>query len=443
MTPFHWLRCRSWPLLLLLALGNDSAIAQGLPTSLQKALDSAGMPAQALALWIAPAGSGSAPWLAHQADRPMNPASLTKLVTSAAALSRLGPGYRWRTSVLVDGPVRNGHLDGHVYLVGGGDPQLTIERLWLLLQELRQRGVRVIDGDMVLDRQAFQIPPVEPGAFDGEPSRPYNVQPDAFVISHRAVTLRFTPRPEERTAQVTAWPAPDGWTVPASIPLSADTDCGDWRTKLRADLSAPTGPRFDGALPAICGERTWPMAPPPPEAFEARLLSGLWHELGGRIAGQIRDGRTPATATPLFDFTSPTLGEVLRDMNKFSNNLVADQLMLTLSMASSAPATWEHARALIGEDLRDQAHCAPQETVVDRGSGLSRRGRLSARCLGSVLQWAWRSPWMPELAASLPIAGEDTAKRALSARGRAHLKTGSLDGVAGLAGFVDGPGGQR
>lgn len=439
------LRRRLAPLWLAAACLPPAVPAQtaSLPAPLQQALRDAALPPEALSLWIAPVDEPASPWLAHRAELPVNPASLMKLATSAVALARLGPGYRWRTPVLVDQPPQDGHVAGNVYLVGRGDPQLTVERLWLLLRELRQRGVQQIDGDVVLDRQAFQLPAVDPGAFDGERYRPYNVQPDALLVSHRAVTLQFLPQPAARVAKVIATPALAGWSVPAEVPLSAEAECGDWRQRLRADFAPPDGPRFAGALPAVCGERSWPVAPPLAQRFDAQALAALWQSLGGAMAGQVRDGPAPAAALPLFEVQSPTLGEVLRDMNKFSNNLLADQLMLTLALENTSPATWDQARTLVARDLRDEARCAPEELMIDRGSGLSRSGRLSARCLGQVLQWTWRSPWMPELVASLPIAGADTARRATSGRGRAHLKTGSLDGVAGLAGFVDGPGGRR
>lgn len=418
------------------------ATAQSLPAPIENALQQAGLPSDSLALWVAPVDGGP-PVLAHQAERPVNPASLMKLATSAVALAQLGPSYRWRTPVLVDHLPQDGRRPGNVYLRGRGDPQLTLERLWLLLRELQRRGVREIDGDIVLDGSAFALSPVDPGAFDGEPFRPYNVQPDALAISHKAVTLQFVPEPALRIARVSAVPALQGWSVPASVPLSAEPSCGDWRQQLQADFSDPAGPRFAGRLPAVCGERSWPVAPPTSLGYNARAVASLWQEIGGRLGGRVRNGMAPAAAQPLFEAVSPTLAEVLRDMNKFSNNLLADQLMLTLALEAQGVGTWDGARERVTAALITQAGCRAEEVTVDRGSGLSRTGRLSARCLGQVLRWAWVNPWMPEFFASLPLAGEDTARRATSVAGRAHLKTGSLDDVAGLAGLVDGPDGQR
>lgn len=425
----------------LAALGRLAA-AQGLPAPIEATLQQAGLTGDSLVLWVAPVDGGP-PLLAHRAERPVNPASLMKLATSAVALARLGPSYRWRTPVLVDRPPQDGRLSGNLYLRGRGDPQLTLERLWLLLRELQRRGVHEIDGDIVLDGSAFALPPVDPGAFDGEPFRPYNVQPEALVISHKAVTLQFVPEPARRIARVSVVPTLQGWTVPASVPLSGEPSCGDWRQQLQADFSDPAGPRFAGRLPAVCGERSWPVAPPASLGYNARAVAALWQEIGGRLGGRVRDGVTPGAAQPLFEAVSPTLGEVLRDMNKFSNNLLADQLMLTLALEARGTGTWDVAREQVTTALVTQAGCRGDEVSVDRGSGLSRSARLSARCLGQVLRWAWVNPWMPEFFASLPLAGEDTARRATSVAGRAHLKTGSLDDAAGLAGLVDGPDGQR
>lgn len=438
----RWLTPLIAPMVAVLVGAPEAARSQGLPAPIDNALRSAGLPASSLSLWIAPVDTGQ-PILAHQAQQPANPASLMKLATSTVALARLGPGYRWRTEVAIDQRPQDGHLRGNLYLTGRGDPQLTMERLWLLLQGLRSRGVQHIEGDIVLDRSAFAVPEVDPGAFDGEPFKPYNVQPEALVIDYKAVTLQFRPEPGERLARVWAEPAVAGWAVPATVPLNGDTDCGDWRGRLRADFSDPTGPRFAGTLPAVCGERSWPVAPPAQSQMNARVITALWQAVGGTLGGKVRNGFRATSAQPFFDVTSPTLADVLRDMNKFSNNLMADQLMLTLALEAKGQGSWDSARPIVSETLQTLAGCSADEMVIDRGSGLSRSNRLSARCLGQLLQWAWLSPWMPELAASLPVAGEDTAKRATAAMGRAHLKTGSLDGVAGLAGFVDGPRGRR
>jgi D-alanyl-D-alanine carboxypeptidase/D-alanyl-D-alanine-endopeptidase (penicillin-binding protein 4) len=230
---------------------------------------------------------------------------------------------------------------------------------------------------------------------------------------------------------------------PATVPL-AGGPCQDWRSGLKLDLSDPVRPRFSGDLPAACGEKVWPLAWSDPAGFNARAIEAQWLALGGRLRGRVREGRVPAGATLVVDGLSPMLPEVLRDMNKHSNNTIAQHLLLALSPGQPAqPATWEGARAEV-QALVQSHGCRDDELVIDNGSGLSREERISARCLGRLLQWAWTQPWMPELLGSLPVAGiETTARRVTSASGRAHLKTGSLNNVAALAGVVHGPDGRR
>ena len=169
--------------------------------------------------------------------------------------------------------------------------------------------------------------------------------------------------------------------------------------------------------------------------------------MGGQLGGTVRDGTAPASA-PVFEMTSPPLAEVIREINKFSNNVMAQQVFLTLSLASpganGARASVEASREVMRRwwTMRLGAADLP---VLDNGSGLSRDGRISAQALGHLLQTAYRSPLMPELMASLPITGVDgTQKRSqASAQGRAHLKTGSLKDVLALAGYIHGTSGKR
>jgi D-alanyl-D-alanine carboxypeptidase/D-alanyl-D-alanine-endopeptidase (penicillin-binding protein 4) len=363
------------------------------------------------------------------------------------ALDQLGPVYAWNTPALVDGPLVQGKLQGSLYLTGRGDPRLVTEKLWLLLSRLQQLGLREIGGDIVIDRSAFELAEVDPGAFDGERFRPYNVQPDAFVVNGKALMLSFHPEPALGLARVGMEPALAGVTVPASVPLlrgDRPADCGDWRGQLQADFSSPDQIRLAGRFPAACGDKTWPVAYADPASFNSRAVAAAWRDLGGKLAGRVREGKAPATASLLQDFPSPLLPEVLRDMNKFSNNLIAQQIFLTLSLAGQGTGRYEASREIVHSRLREKASCSDAEFKIDKGSGLSRQERITAGCLARVLQWAWLSPWMPELLSSLPLAGiEATARRSTGAVGRAHIKTGTLNGVSAIAGYVHGSDGQR
>ena len=435
---------------------SSSSNRPGLPEPIRAALTRARLDPQQLALWIAPA-EGGPPRLSHQPDRLVNPASLMKLVTSTAALERLGPAFSWKTSVYLDGKLgADGVLDGSLIVQGHGDPKLVPEQLDRLLKQIRDRGVLRIRGDVVLDGSAFRIPVVDPGAFDGERFRPYNVRPDALMLNWKAVTLMLRPEPEQRRARVWIEPPLAGVQVPTSVPLTpGDAGCGDWRELLKADLSDPTRIRLAGSFAARCGEKSWPIAYADPSSYNARAFEAAWKALGGQIDGRVRVSATPAVPegrTPWLEFSSPPLADVLRDMNKFSNNVIAHQLFLTLGLTLSPTpggpeaGSWEATRQVVSEVMRQRAGCGDGQLVLRGGSGLSREERITARCLGQILQWGWASPWMPELISSLPLSGvEATARRTGGGplSGRAHLKTGSLNEVSAIAGYLHGSRGQR
>lgn len=428
-------------LVLLLAswLCAAAAAAQALPPEVDAALARARLPRDAVTLLVADVDPRSPPRLAHRAEVPVNPASIAKLATTVAALELLGPAFTWTTPVYADAPVTGGTLQGNLYLRGQGDPTLVLERLWLLLRRLRALGVDRIAGDIVLDHGAFELPPHDAAAFDGEPLRPYNVAPDALLLNYKTVVLTFLPQ-ADGSARVMADPPLAGVQWPGSVPV-AGGGCGDWRAALQADFSAPLQPLFAGAYPSACGERRWPLAFADPASHAARLVAGLWQEMGGSLGGQVRDGTVPAGLAPLFEHASPPLAEVVRDINKFSNNVMAQQLFLTLSLQATGQGSRDASRAILDTWWRERI--GPHPPLFDNGAGLSREARISAAQLARLLQHAWASPLMPELLASLPLSGSDGTLRRLQAPARAHLKSGSLRDVFGVAGYVHGAGGRR
>jgi D-alanyl-D-alanine carboxypeptidase/D-alanyl-D-alanine-endopeptidase (penicillin-binding protein 4) len=469
---------------------------RSLPPEVQAALRRARVPPAAVSVVVqelvgAGAAEGEGRSLHWQAETPRNPASLAKLLTTAAALDQLGPAWRWRTPVWLDGPVVDGVLQGHLHLQGRGDPQLVLEQLWLLLRRVQARGVREISGDIVLDNRRFAPAEAQPGDFDGEHLRAYNVQPDALLLNYHAKVYSFFPDEATGVAQVAVQPPLAGAVVDQRVPLAPKGPCGDWRARLQADFGLPTGDtaavaapasaplsaplsapaepevrvRFRGSYPLACGELNWVVADPPPASYTARLLAGLWRDMGGVLGGQVRSGPPPATA-PSFHHASPALAEVVRDINKYSNNVMAQQLFLTLAAEASASAgagvavvaagaqpapepvvTSEQARQHLQRWLQlrlGEEALAEGALVVDNGSGLSRQARISARLLARLLTQVHDSPVMPEFMASLPIGGVDgTLRRSRATPGRAHLKTGSLRDVTALAGYALSHSGRR
>jgi D-alanyl-D-alanine carboxypeptidase/D-alanyl-D-alanine-endopeptidase (penicillin-binding protein 4) len=430
----------------LVTLTTASAFAQqALPPEVDAALARAKLPREAVTMLVADADGVRPPRLAWRTQVPVNPASIMKLVTTYAALDLLGPAYSWNTPVYVDGTVNNGVLNGNLYIKGQGDPKLVLERVWLLLRHVQGLGITTVSGDIVVDRSAFEnTVENDPSAFDGEPLRPYNASPDALLINFKSVNMTFAPDRNGQIARVSYEPPLASVAMPSTVAL-APGECGDWRTALKTDFSDVNRIRFNGGFPAACGEKSWAVAYGDPRTYGLRALGGMWAEMGGRVGGQMREGRVPAGLKPAFEFGSPPLAEVIRDINKYSNNVMAQQLFLTIGLTQKNRGTFEASRSALGQWWRERIGTGEAPPVFDNGSGLSRDERISAAALGKMLQVAWRSPVMPELMSSLPASGVDGTlkKRALRSGGAAHLKTGTLRDASGVAGYVHGASGRR
>lgn len=436
-------------LTLLACLWAWQAAASDWPPTVAQALKIAGIPLAASAVWVKEVDVAT-PRLAQNARIAMNPASTMKLLTTFAALDLLGPAYAWKTEAFAGGTLADGILTGDLHLRGGGDPKLTYDQFGRLLRQIRAHGIREIRGDLVLDRSAFAGSTADPGRFDAQPLRPYNVAPDALLLNFKAVTLQLIPDATTKSLAVSMEPAPANLDLINQITLGNGNGCGDWKERLRADSfsrGAATRLVLTGVFPPSCGEQRWNIAVQEHPQFVLGVFLQLWTELGGALTGGVREGTVPAEARAVGVLPSPTLAEVVRDINKYSNNVMARQLFLTLGLeAGHRPARAEDSDAAIRSWL-DARGLAVPDLVLENGSGLSRRERISAEGLGQLLQAAWRSSVMPELMSSLPVTATDgTMRKRLKQNGvagQAHIKTGSLEGVRAIAGYVLDKSGRR
>ena len=398
-----------------------------LPPEVLSALKEAGIAQRSVSV-VVQSVDGQQTLVRHNSRQAMNPASAMKLVTTYAALELLGPAHTWKTEALSDS-------DGNLYLRGSGDPRLAQEQFWLLLRQLRVRGIGDIAGDLVLDRSAFTLPVHDPAEFDNEPLRPYNAGPDALLINLKSITLALRADATRKAVQIIAETPAVDLRLDNQVALTQDA-CGDWRERIKPAVVGETI-AITGDFSAQCGEKALNLSPWPADRQVERLFRALWRELGGTFQGKVREGQTPPAAVGLATQESPPLAEIVRDINKYSNNVMARQVFLTL--ASERPASPDGARQRIKGWLADKGMPMP-EAVLDNGSGLSRGERISAGSLAQLLLTAWKSPAMPELMSSLPLAGVDgTLKKRLgngAAAGRAHLKTGYLENVRAIAGYV-------
>jgi D-alanyl-D-alanine carboxypeptidase/D-alanyl-D-alanine-endopeptidase (penicillin-binding protein 4) len=436
---FHFLAALA---LTILAAAAEAA----LPRPIAREFQIVGVPIDAVAVVVQEIGKPR-PALAHNAGQPMNPASAMKVVTTFAALELLGRDYRWKTEAYLDGPLDNGVLHGNLMLKGGGDPKITVEAWQAFMLALRAQGLTAIDGDLILDRSLFAPVAHDASAFDGEPLKPYNVGPDALLVNFKAVKFKFSPSAAGDATEVAAVPALANIAVGAPPRLTYG-DCNDWRVLVGAtfvDRGTSAEAHFAGRYPAACGEREWWVSLLDHPNYVHAMFAAYFTEIGGHFAGGWRSGKVPKDVPPFVTLESPPLYDVVRDVNKLSNNVMARQVFLTLATATAPPpATVARATGNILRWLEKRQLRMP-ELVLDNGSGLSRVERVSANGLARLLLAADASAVREEFASSLAVAATDgTVQRRFQkddVAGQALLKTGTLEGVRALAGYViDGEG---
>lgn len=424
------------------------AADKALPPEVARAWTKTGLPDSAISMVIEEV---QGPRLgALGSTSPKNPASVMKMVTTWAALSELGPDYVWRTAFLVDAGAtlgKDGVLKGPVYLRPTGDPLFLLEDLWRLMRDLRLRGVRQIT-DIVVDRSRFSDVSIDPAAFDGKGDRPYNASPDVFMIGFGALRLVFTPALQQQQWRAFIDPPIPGVDIESTVRFLP----GPCKTSPQVSVdSVMTGNqvrfRVGGEAAGACGEFDFFRLAFSQEAFAARALKSMWEELGGTMTGQVRNGTIPRDAIAVAAHQSPPLAEVIRVINKRSNNVMTRVLLLTVGAEGGLrPATVAGSEQVVKKILQGQG-VDTRDIVLDNGSGLSRNASISAETLTRMLQVAWRSPSMPEYLSSLAILGVDgTLQRRLrseSRRGYANMKTGALRDSRAIGGYVLSKSGKR
>ena len=421
---------------LLLLLAPTTLFAADLPNTVLTALKQAKIPLSSIAVEVREMNQPAL--ISINAQQAVNPASTLKLLTTLAGLEILGPAYRWKTEAYLDGKLDNGKLLGNLVFKGYGNPKLTIEQFWLWLHELRARGLRDIQGDLVLDQSLFSEINEDTAEFDNDPSRAYNVTPNALLLNFNALHLRLLPNTRA------AWLEPklSNYTLVNKIQFTHQPTCPQ-KSNYQARLDGHNIV-LEGKLSSSCDETEKYFSLLSHDDYFYAVFQTLWQEMGGTLHGKLRLGNVSSNQAVFSTHLSPPLSEAIRDINKFSNNTMARQLFLSLS--SSTPASITSSTAAIQQWLASQNLSFP-ELVLENGAGLSRKERISAQHLADLLQYSERSPLSAELEASLPILGIDgTLKKRFKdrdGRGHAHLKTGSLTGVKSIAGYIGGKNGKQ
>jgi D-alanyl-D-alanine carboxypeptidase/D-alanyl-D-alanine-endopeptidase (penicillin-binding protein 4) len=413
-----------------------------LPASVMAGLARAHVPLSSISVVVEKVGDRT-PVVALNAGQPMMPASTMKLVTTYAGLSILGADYRWRTSAYADGTVdANGILHGNLYIQGTGDPKLVPEELIDLVQKIRKTGINGIDGALVLDKRFFDPSTRDLPAFDDDVTAPYNVGPDPLLYAFKSLSFALTPSSDGSVAID---------VLPALAQLRIDNQLHATGGPCRGEVSAATptitptpngtvSASFDGDYPLRCGPRTINVAVLDHSAFFAGGFLALWQQSGATFTGTTREGAVPAGARPVAVHQGPVLSDIVRDINKFSNNTMARNLFLTIgAVVNKPPATPQ--KSIEAIDTFMHRNALPTEYLqLENGSGLSRDEHITALTLADLLQSANASPVAQVFVESLPIAGVDgTMRNRLTSQpvnGNAHIKTGTLRDVRAIAGYV-------
>lgn len=421
-----------------------------LPTNLQEVLNKAQLPADSVAVVVQPVDGGG-PIISHHAAKAMNPASVMKLVTTYAALEALTPAYRWKTEVYRNGTLNQGVLDGDLIIKGYGDPALNITEFWRLLQQVQQQGIRQVKGNLILDLSVYAPEVSQRPVLDDEPWRAYNANPSALLLNGRNTSFRFSVanagnKPAVQISQEFELPQ----IRVINTMQTRKGACNDWRGDLHYSITPQADGvtvAFSGTLPDQCDERYLELSVVSDTQYVFFSFKKLWAQLGGQFSGQLVLAPATDANTLVTTWLSPPLDSVVRDINKWSNNVMARQLLLTIALeAGFTPADEAGAVLALKQVLRQRGLQFP-ELVLENGSGLSRIERVSAEHLAQLLVTAYQRPVMPVLMASMPILGLDgTTKKRLaegSSKGMAYLKTGSLEGVSSIAGYVQDMAGKR
>lgn len=449
----------------LIAAGAVTAFAADLPEPVARLMQSSNIPPEAAGIIVM---RGDTTLVSHNPQQSMAPGSTMKLFTTLTALEQLGPVFRGRTEFRSNAEVVNGVLQGDLILRGGADADFNEDVLNHMLQALRNQGIRRIKGDIIVDRLLFT--PARPDAgqppFDEYPWAYYNVIPNAALINTNLLKVEM--RSTGNQLSLVMMPEMDKVSIRSEMKL-IDASCAAWENGWRTPDYTRKGDRIEvvlhGSFPKDC-TRSTSINVLDSQDYLARLLLAEWSKLGGALCGEVREAAIPVasadvTTAPaaapamrlLAEHVSRTLPEVIRDTNKQSDNTLARTIFLSLGSLEADPllgskplppdasgaSTPMRAETAIRAWLQ-QHNIDGNGLILENGSGLSRSERATPAQLAGLLQAGLKSLWMPEFLASLPVAATDgTMRRRLKdspAAHRARLKTGSLNGMIAVAGYV-------
>lgn len=386
----------------------------------------------------------------HDADRLLVPASVNKILTAYSFLKRIKPTGTFKTSIYSVQPIKEGTLTGDLYLVGGGDPSLVSERMWMMVNDLLRKGIKKIAGNIIGDASYFDTegtPKTRPTYLKDEA---YNAPIGALSFNFNTTTIFVNPSPFPNTPPVVYIDPENSY-----IDVVNQATTGSQSSKYSLNVSRIDHMKGDlgdtillrGNVPLGFRELRYYRNIVNPTLYTCQMFREFLERRNVQVTGNVVEGKLPSSAKLLIEFDSLPAWQVVWGMNKFSNNFVADQIMKKLGAeVAGPPGTLEKGIQGIQEEMEKIGIARNSYTIAD-GSGLTRQSALTANQIVTVLKAAHRDfAISPEFISSLGVAGADgTVKRRFSsteAQDVLRAKTGTLDGVAALAGFTPSADGE-
>ncbi|MSQ80261.1 MAG: D-alanyl-D-alanine carboxypeptidase/D-alanyl-D-alanine-endopeptidase [Candidatus Methylopumilus sp.] len=376
----------------------------------------------------------------YNEHKAFNPASVMKLITTYAGLQSLGPQYQWKTEVLYKGTIKNNHLYGDLIIKGYGDPTLTYADLSEIIEKVQQQGIKYIHGNIIYDESFFGELQNQ-NLIDDKKYRAYNVNPKSFIVNENTVNFSFSINNEK--ISIKTFPEIKTLKVINHLKLT-NQSCNDWKNDLGYDVdikSNMTEIKFNGHYDKACESKGIDLSIMDANRLSNNLFEKLWKLHGGSIEGAFKNTyQNIYDMHKVYEHLSSPLSLIVRDINKYSQNLIARNLLLTILLENNPNLISENEAGKFTKEFLMREKVKLDSLEMDNGAGLSRNAKVSAEDLAFLLEKAYEDTYMPEFIASLPNMGVDgTLKnrgKKLSVTKHAYLKTGSIQNVNTIAGYI-------
>lgn len=425
----------------------ESSLAQALKKKIESQIKSSKVNLSHLGLYVAMTnGEGTEIVYELNAQKKMIPASITKIATASTVLNHFLPGTKFKTQILAKNEIKQGVLKGPIYLKGGGDPSFVSENLWFLVNNLRRTDLQSIEGDIIVDDSLFDEVRYDESRQEERVDRAYDAPVGAMSFNWNSVNIFIRPGEVGEPGRVFLDPENDYFQLVNKTKTSSG-DGQNLTAERKIDKEKLTETiTVTGKIGKGKKEHVIYKSVTRPDLWAGMNLKSFLKQRGITVTGQIKRGQAPETAQILAESESKPIEDILVDMNKFSNNYVAEMLCKNLGALNSKPATLSAGMKLIQKHM--QSLSIPEvQFELQNPSGLTRDNKMSAAAMGLLLAHLRRDfRVQPEFLRSLPIAGTDgTLKKRMTGPKTerwVRAKTGLLTGVVALAGYAGREDGQ-